>query len=172
MLRSLLEERYALKTHLESRARETYALTLARPDARLGQALRPAETDCKTLTAKAAETGTKDPCGLGSASLAAATGSMTVRGLTLEQLAGFVTRDVRRPVVNKTGLVGAFDWTLTWTPQLLARPDLDRNRFPAIDPTGPTIFTALQEQLGLKLASSTENRDVLMIDHIERPSEN
>jgi uncharacterized protein (TIGR03435 family) len=172
MLRSLLADRYKLKAHLEPRPQETYALVIARADGKLGDRLRPAEADCRSLMAKAEPTGARDVCGLGNAGLAATTGTLSVRGLTLDQLAGFINRDVRRRVVNKTGLAGVFDWTLTWTPQALARPDLDRNRFPTIDPNGPTIFTALQEQLGLKLTPSTENVNVLVIDHVERPSEN
>ena len=172
MLRSVLADRFNLRAHLESRAQETYALVLGRADGQPGGALRPADADCNTLAARAEQTGAKDVCGLGSASLATLTGTMTVHGLTLEQLAGFITRDVRRRVVDKTGLTGTFDWTLTWTPQALATPGLDRSRFPTVDPNGPGIFTALQEQLGLKLVPSTERVDVLVIDHIERPAEN
>ena len=172
MLRSLLAERYKLKAHTETRRQDVYALTTAREDGRLGPGLRPAAADCATLTARAEQTGARDVCGLGSTGMAPVTGTMTVKGLTLDQLAGLITRDVRRRVVNQTGLTGAFDWTLTWTPQTLARPDLDRSRFPGIDPDGPTIFTALQEQLGLKLSASKAGVDVLVIDHIERPTEN
>jgi uncharacterized protein (TIGR03435 family) len=172
MLRSLLAERYKLKAHTETRPQDVYALTIVRDDGQLGPGLRPAAADCATLTARAEQTGARDVCGLGSTGMAQVTGTMTVRGLSIGQLAGFISRDVRRRVVDRTGLTGAFDWTLTWTPQTLARPDLDRSRFPGIDPDGVTIFTALQEQLGLKLTASKQGVDVLVIDHIDRPTEN
>jgi len=65
-------------------------------------------------------------------------------------------------VINDTGLSGRYDVSLSWT------PELDQ----ASEANGPSIFTALQEQLGLKLESKREPIDVIVIDHIERPSQN
>jgi uncharacterized protein (TIGR03435 family) len=172
MLRAFLGDRFQLKVHTEVRTQKGLALVVADRDRKLGPSLKPTADDCATLSARAEQTSAQDPCGLGSASTATVTGEMSVRGLTLDQLAGFIARDVRARVVNRTELQGSFDWTLKWTPQTLARPDLDRNRFPTIDPNGPTISTALQEQLGLKLTPSEESANVLVIDHIERPTEN
>ena len=172
MLRALLADRFKLATHVESRPQKLYALVVARGDRRLGPGLRPAAGDCATLTARAANTGQVDPCGTGAVGNAGLTGQMSVRGLTVAQLAGLVTREVRTRVSDRTGLTGAFDWDLRWTPQQFARADLDRQRFPTIDPNGPTIFDALEDQLGLKLQAEDGAVDVLVVDHIERPTPN
>jgi uncharacterized protein (TIGR03435 family) len=90
-------------------------------------------------------------------------GKASVRGMGIDSLLGTIARDARRQVVDRTGLTGSFDWDLTWTPLM--------NRLPDIDPDGPTIFTALQEQLGLKLEGIKGTTDVLVIDRVERPTE-
>jgi uncharacterized protein (TIGR03435 family) len=99
------------------------------------------------------------------------TGRIAVRGLTIDTLR-VLSRDVGRTVVDKTGLTGIFDWELEWTPQAFSQRSFDRERFPTIDPDGPSIFTALPEQLGLRLESQQGQRDVLVIDHVEHPTEN
>jgi uncharacterized protein (TIGR03435 family) len=83
-----------------------------------------------------------------------------------------LARDAGRKVVDKTGLSGAFDCELTWTPQVFLQRSFDRERFSSIDPDGRSIFTAVQEQLGLKLESTRGAVDVLVIDHVEHPTEN
>jgi uncharacterized protein (TIGR03435 family) len=75
---------------------------------------------------------------------------------------------VRRQVVDKTGLPGNYDFTLHWDPETQS-PDLDRSD---AGPPGPSIFTALQEQLGLKLEPQKGPVDTLIVDSIEKPSEN
>jgi uncharacterized protein (TIGR03435 family) len=78
-------------------------------------------------------------------------------------LPGQLTGSVRRNIVDRTGLGGRFDITLQWTPELTAASDVgDR----------VSLFTALEEQLGLTLESSTGPVEVLVIEHIERPIEN
>ncbi len=69
-------------------------------------------------------------------------------------------------VVDKTGLTGAYDWRLTWT------PDAPGQAGTATNADAPSLFTALQEQLGLKLERSKTTVEVLVIDHVERPSAN
>ena len=69
------------------------------------------------------------------------------------------------------GLTGNFDWDFKWTPQAFQERPFDRQRFPTVDPDGPSIFTALQEQLGLKLESRRDMSEFLVIDGVERPSE-
>ena len=71
---------------------------------------------------------------------------------------------------EQTGLAGPFDWELKWTPELCLRNGCPG--FPQIDPDGPSIFQAVQEQLGLKLVSEPGQKEVLVIDQVERPSEN
>jgi uncharacterized protein (TIGR03435 family) len=100
------------------------------------------------------------------------TGVMSVRGFTIDQL-GIVTNDLeRRRFVDKTDLTGTYDWDLQWTPQRFLQATFDRDRFPTIDPDGPSIFTALEEQLGLKLESEKGEAGLLVIDHFEHPTEN
>ena len=77
-----------------------------------------------------------------------------------------------RIVIDRTGLTGAYDWDLKWTPQRCLQSTCDRDRFPTIEPDGPSIFTALQEQLGLKLVSDKGETEVLVIDRIDHPTEN
>jgi uncharacterized protein (TIGR03435 family) len=71
-------------------------------------------------------------------------------------------------VVDKTGLTGTFDLDLTWTPDQIPQGPIPPGA-PAIDPNGPSIFTAVQEQLGLKLDSQRGPVEVLVIDHAEHP---
>ena len=172
MLRTLLADRFKLATHPESRDEPVFALVFARSDRRLGRNLRPAATDCAALRAAAASSGDRDPCGLRTFVNALVTGRMSVRGMGLDQILGLLSRDAGRKVVDKTGLSGAFDCELTWTPQVFLQRSFDRERFSSIDPDGPSIFTAVQEQLGLKLESARGAVDVLVIDHVEHPTEN
>ena len=107
-------------------------------------------------------------------------GRLTANGMTITQLATMgLSRYAGRTVIDHTGLSGPFDWTLVWTPDNLpqrapgtpADQPVTVNGF-AIDPNGPSLFTALQEQLGLKLESTKGPVDVLVIDHVEHPTEN
>jgi uncharacterized protein (TIGR03435 family) len=95
----------------------------------------------------------------------------------MTQLTNAIGRFVGRTVVDRSGLTGVYDLDLKWTPENLpprapgTSPD-SRSTSTAfqIDPNGPSIFTALQEQLGLKLESTKAPVDVLVIDHIEKPT--
>jgi uncharacterized protein (TIGR03435 family) len=168
LLRNLLADRFTLVTHTEKKTTPVYALVLARADGRLGPNLRPATRDCASLRADPPGRD-PDPCGMLTSVTASVTGRMAVRGFDLSML-GRLAAEVERPIVDRTGLKGIFDWELTWTPQ---NPRL---RTPVqsatVDPNGPSIFTALQEQLGLKLESQQDERDVLVIDKVEQPTEN
>jgi len=174
MLRGLLADRFKLAMHQESRASKVWTLVRARKDGRLGPNLRQAKASCEELRASA-QPGESGPalCGMDSFVRALGTGTMSVRGFRLDQL-GIVTNEFgpSRPVVDKTGLTGTFDWDLKWTPQRFQQATFDRGRFPTIDPDGPSIFTALEEQLGLKLESQEGTESVLVIDRVERPTEN
>ena len=169
MLRTLLADRFKLVVHTETRVEPIYALVLAKRDGSLGPNLHPAAADCATLRTAALAAGPlkgSGPCGLGGL-----LGNMHIRGIGIDQLALMLQRDAGRRVVNKTGLTGNFDWDLTWTPQEFRQAPFDRERFPSIDPDGPSIFTATEEQLGLKLQPEKGEGDVLVIDRVERPTE-
>ena len=101
---------------------------------------------------------------------------MAVGGSTLAQFANAIGMFVGRIVVDKTGLTGNYDFNLTWTPDNMPQrppgaPEPLINGNP-IDPNGPSIFTAVQEQLGLKLDSQKGPVSVLVIDRAEHPTEN
>ena len=92
-------------------------------------------------------------------------------GATVDMLSAALANLVGRPVVDRTGLVGTFNFKLNWTPTEAATPNgLDPLSMP--DQTGPSIFTTVREQLGLELKATKGPAEVLIIDHVERPSMN
>jgi uncharacterized protein (TIGR03435 family) len=178
MMRALLAERFKLAVHHETKPVSAFTLVVARRDGRLGPALRPSAGDCDALAATARARNAAPPsnqpapvaptrCGA-----AMGIGHFTVGGGTLFQLANTLSNIVGQAVVDRTGLTGNFDIDLTWTPEQTAQRPPDTQDPPHADPDGPSIFTALQEQLGLKLESEKTPVDVLVIDHAEHPIEN
>jgi uncharacterized protein (TIGR03435 family) len=181
MIRALLEERFKLKVHREPREVPIYVLVLARPDGRLGRELKPSTTDCAALKAakpsggappEPPKPGERPRCGAW-----VGFGELIAGGQPLLELVSLLAGTVGRSVVDRTGLKGAYDIYLKWTPdRVLQRAagapvgDPIRVNGVEIDPNGPSIFTALQEQLGLKLESERGTVEALVIDHIERPS--
>jgi uncharacterized protein (TIGR03435 family) len=98
-------------------------------------------------------------------------------GVEVDRLTPVLSRILGRTVIDKTELTGKFDIQTQWTPdqnqlQAMAGGAQPDAQVPQFDPNGPSIFTALQEQLGLKLESQKGPVDVLVIDHVEKPSEN
>jgi uncharacterized protein (TIGR03435 family) len=76
----------------------------------------------------------------------------------------------RRLVIDRTGLTGRYNVSLKFTPDAITlRPAL-RSEYPQIDPEGPSLSTALKEQLGIKMKTQSEKVEVLVIDHVERPT--
>ena len=159
MLRRLLEERFQLKSHWEARPGVVYALSVSRPGK-----LQEARGDCPgILTDPASQTNTPPddaPCG----GLRNTPGRTKGYRLTTEQLAGSLSFFLQRPVVDKTGLTAKYDIELEWTPEATLMQTQDAGP--------PSIFAALQEQLGLKLKSAKGPVRVLVVDHVTRPSEN
>ena len=179
MLQSLLEERFKLKPRRETRQLPIYALVLARQNGKLGPALKPSAIDCQALAAARKQgaappdppkAGERPQCGthMGFGRIAG--------GMPMTSLARLMSDVVQRSVIDSTGLAGDFDLELSWTPdQLPSRPGMPadqpfRMNGVVIDPNGPSIFTAVQEQLGLKLDATRGPVEVLVIDHIERPT--
>jgi uncharacterized protein (TIGR03435 family) len=167
MLRALLEDRFTLVSHMETRQVTSYALMAARTDGRLGPGLRTAAVDCTTPAAREAHggPGPTHPC-----NPVVGIGQIGARGLPLDRLAGMLSTAAGGPVVDASGLSGNFDWDVSFTPQAFLQGSFDRERFPFIDPDGPSIFTAVQEQLGLKLEPRRTDIDVLVIDAVEQPT--
>jgi bla regulator protein blaR1 len=158
MLRSLLEDRFRMVTHRETRQIPIYALVIARSDGRLGPNIRRPANDYCAQRAKAAEKappppmGTSPVCGIRGNSQELTAGSFPIGGFT-----NFLASEADRIVIDRTGLTGVWDFALKWSPPNTPLPDPDR----------PSIFTALEEQLGLRLEPTTGPVEVLVIDHVE-----
>jgi uncharacterized protein (TIGR03435 family) len=157
MLRALLVERFRLVVRREARPSQVFALVRVRQD-QLGTGLRRAATTCEALAAASASS--VDACGLVAANSAGTTGRMSVRGLSMDTLTRLLRGEVGQPVLDETGLAGAFDLDLVFAPP----------RSPEGGANAPSIFTALQEQLGLKLEPRRGTRDVIVIERAERPT--
>jgi uncharacterized protein (TIGR03435 family) len=162
MTRALLEDRLRLKLHDEVRSLPVYNLAVLKKTAKL----KPTEDgscvviDLKTVLQSPPQL--PNYCGR----FTLTKGTTTVfdgYGVTINEFIARVLRTLDRPVIDRTGLTGRFDIHLEF-----ASTDL----LDAADTSQPSIFTAIQEQLGLKLANATGPVDVHVIDHIERPSEN
>ena len=164
MIRALLEDRFKLKVHREPRELPAYELVVTRPGA---AGLRKSDVDCDALFAAGQvtrpEPGVRPRCGItnGPVGVSGDTGLMA-GAFSMSQFAQFLQR-VGRPVIDKTGLAGRYDFDLAFAP--LAPPTAGA---PA-DPSRPTIFVALEEQLGLKLQPTNGPLDVIVIDSIEQP---
>jgi uncharacterized protein (TIGR03435 family) len=168
MLRTLVTERFKLKVHSETRVLAMYALVLARGDGRLGPRIRLSNIDNIDCSTPSTREQVAPPC-----QVRQAPASRTGRAVTMAQVARSLVGGVGGlPVLDHTGLAGRFDFDLEWTPDQPLRLPPNAPNLPPIDPNGPSIFTAVKEQLGLKLESTKGPVDVLVIDHAEHPSEN
>jgi uncharacterized protein (TIGR03435 family) len=154
MLQHLLEDRFKLVVRRTTRELPIYQLVRARSDGRLGDRLKRSDVDCSTRPLPAPAPGQPRPC-----VMVFGQGHLSSNGMTIAQLAEMgLARSVERPVLERTGLTGGYQWTLEWAPD--GSTDSDR----------PTLITALQEQLGLKLESTRGRVEVLMIDSVSRPT--
>jgi uncharacterized protein (TIGR03435 family) len=186
MLRSLLADRFKLVVRHEQRELPIYTLVKAREDGQLGPSLKPAAVDCGPSgrgrggppPAPPAPPGAR---GVASAPLAGcramiAPGRIEIGGQPMSQLATLLANQVGRPIVDKTGLSGGYDLQLSFLPDggrggpLGAAPP-GAPPLPPIDPDAPSLFTALQEQLGLKLESGRGPVDAIVIVSVEPPTE-
>jgi uncharacterized protein (TIGR03435 family) len=168
MLRRLLADRFKLTVHSETRELPVYALTLARSDRRLGPRLRSAEPCFRSP----ADGPPQQPplLGPGPCGFRIAIGRSTAKGVTMGAFAASLSNSVGRTVQDRTDLSGNFDLELEFTPdQTLNRPPGGQDA-PAPAAEGASIFTAVQEQLGLKLESQRGPVEVLVIDRVERPT--
>ena len=181
MVRALIEERFKLKVHREPREIPIYALVRARADGQLGPELKQSATDCEALRAarrkggpppEPPKPGERPQCGA-----RVLFGELAAGGQPLLELVSLLSGTVGRSIVDRTGLTGTYDIHLKWTPDQLpgrvagtAASEPVRVNGVDIDPNGPSIFTAIQEQLGLKLESERGTIEALVIDSIERPT--
>jgi uncharacterized protein (TIGR03435 family) len=164
MLQKLLADRFGLVTHRETRELPIYNLVLARSDGALGPRMRRSDTDCEKWLAE-------DPARLKGPRTDCMTQtfrrSHTSRTQSIPAILGPLQSLTGRPVVDRTGLTGRFNMDLEWTTSgdLSVNPGGD-----AAQGTGLSLFTALQEQLGLKLEPGRGPFEVVVVDKIERPT--
>jgi uncharacterized protein (TIGR03435 family) len=158
MMRALLEDRFGLKIHSEIRELPVYALTAARGGAKLTPS-KPGS--CVAIDVKSVLQAPPGPNYCGRFDMTRGTVRIAdAKGITVAGFAARVFRDtLDRPVIDKTGIAGLFDIHLEFS-------GVDD------DSAAPSIFTAVQEQLGLKLSPDTGPVDVLVIDHVQKPSPN
>jgi uncharacterized protein (TIGR03435 family) len=182
MLQPLLVERLQLRFHRETRERDIYALVLAREDGALGPNLKRSATDCAVLGAAprnalpAPAPGEAPACGL----IPSGPGRIVARGFGIGPLVAILnigSKALGRQIIDRTGLTGGFDIDLTYTPDALSAAALANRQGPPpplageVDPHGPTLFQALQDQLGLKVEPRKLALEMMVIDGIEPPAE-
>jgi uncharacterized protein (TIGR03435 family) len=158
-LRGLLKERFKLVERSEVRQFDVYALKRSRDDGRLGPGLSPSTVDCAVVRCVVSAPGQA--------------GRYFRPSAPMSSLVAALRMNVDRPVIDHTGLQGRFSIELNWAP--LTLPSLaalaaDRPGQPLPSREGPSIFTAVQEQLGLKLEPTVATLDVVVIESVERPT--
>jgi uncharacterized protein (TIGR03435 family) len=178
MLQVLLEERFKLTLHRETRQLPVYDLAVPKGGAKLQTSKEgsctPYLEDSAPPPAAAPGQPNRNYCGL-HLTVSGLNRALDGKGVTVAALAANLSRnytsDLGRTVIERTGLTGTFDVHLTWSIDPLAGPAAPDTASPP-DLAGPSLFTALQDQLGLRLESAKGPVEVLVIDHIEKPSEN
>jgi uncharacterized protein (TIGR03435 family) len=187
MLRSLLADRFKLVVRTEQRDLPIYTLVQAREDGKPGPNLKPAAVDCG-----AGGRGLPGPRGAvpgpgapapgapgslgGGCRMMIGPGRLMAAGQRIEQLARMLSTQLGRPVIDKTGLSGAYDIELSFMPEVgrggpIGPPPPGAPPLPPIDPDAPTLVTAIQEQLGLRLQAGRGPVDVIVIDSVQTPTE-
>jgi len=162
MLRTLLADRFKLKVHVERRDLPVYALVIAR-EGQLGPGLRESKVDCNAPGARkaAVDENSKEVCrinvyGFGKPG----PGDMTISDVnSISSLLARIQAFLDRPVIDATGLTGNFEWSLSFATRVDST-------------TAPIIYTALQEQLGIRAERRTAPFDVVVIDSVEMPTPN
>ena len=190
MILPLLEDRFGLKYHHETKQLRVYTLVVAKGGPKLKGAA-PAESVGEQPPPPPSPSGGIGGPGGGGARgspggprtmMRMSTQGMTLdaRGATIASLSQLISQQIGATVVDKTGLTGKYDFTLSFMPdnfmvngQMMrppggGTPDGAQTQ----EPVGPSLFTAVQEQLGLKLVAEKESVDVIVIDHIDQPSAN
>jgi uncharacterized protein (TIGR03435 family) len=154
MVQKLIADRFRLTFHRDKRELSVYVLSVARTGAKL---------------TKSENQDGHENFGL------RGLGAITVRTATMSNFAAMMQETVMdRPVIDQTGLAGRYDFTLNWTPDDSQFGGMGGKLPPPTDNTNPppNLYTAIQEQIGLKLEATKALTDVMIIDHVEKPSEN
>jgi uncharacterized protein (TIGR03435 family) len=183
MMQALLADRFKLAVHYEIKQQPIFALVLDKPG-KLGAKLQrhPDDSPCSTVPTPGAGPGAPatvaggfpESCGALNGWPVSGRIRLGARNVPMEMIATSLTNPqmlgVDRPVLDKTGLPGKYDFIMEFTPQINGPLPPGVNFQP--DESGPTFLEALKEQLGLKLDSQTGPVPVIVIDHVEQPSEN
>ena len=159
MVQSLLSDRFKLKFHYESKEMGVYALVPVKGGPQLKESAMP----------PSGRNGPRGPM------MRMGRGEMNGQGVPVEFLAKTLSRQLGRTILDETGLKGSYDFTLHWTPEegeMMGPKPAGTEPGPPPDASGPTIYTALQEQLGLKLESRRGPVEMYVIDNVARPTEN
>ena len=180
MMQALLADRFKLAIHYETRQMPVMALVLDKPG-KLGPKLQlhPADQPCSTVPvslgqpvpAKTTE-GFPQTCGALAAWLEGGLVHAGGRNMDLQVVANQLTNpilNIDRPVLDRTGLTGKYDFIFEFTPQFNGPPPPG---LPPLDESGPTLQEAMKAELGIKLEPQTGPVDVIVVDHVEQPSEN
>lgn len=175
MLQSLLQDRFQLAFHRETKELPIYALVLARKQGKLGPGLT--ESDSCTPpdpTKPAPRPKLGEPATLGCGGMIISARALTAASVPVGNLASSLSRLLGRMVVDKTGLTGKFNIQMEWSPDEAqgVQPAPVGPTAPTSDTAAPSLFTALQEQLGLKLESQKGPVEILFVDRADKPSEN
>lgn len=187
MLQQLLQDRFQLQLHRETKELPIYALVLAHKDGKLGPGITESKEGACTLSDPSKpfplpEPGKPLPLGCGNVFMGrdptTPPGYQELRALrvSIARIIPILSQRVGRAVIDKTGLAGTYDIVVNFTPdenQLagMAAPGVPPPQVSS-DASGPSLFTALQEQLGLKLESQKGPVEIFVIDRAEKPSEN
>jgi len=183
MVQSLLRDRFKLVTRRETRQLPVYNLTLARSDGRLGPELRRSTIDCAAVRVARAAAPAPTPlssmprpgevieCSTTIIPNPGAGLTLTASAMRFEQLPRVLTQFVARPVYDKTGLTGEFDVVLRALPEPGSGSGFRPPPAALPDTDIPTVFTAIQEQLGLRLESARGPAEVLVIESVSRPTD-
>lgn len=170
MLRALLEDRLKLRAHQETRELPVYDLVLAKGTPHLKRSEDQSAPDLSQISNVPYDLKISPPRGMTQVIPDPASGSFVLSGtaITISKLATNLTLYAGRRVVDQTHLEGLFDVRLVFDPNVAPQPNAGVNG----DSSVPSIFTALQEQLGLKLESARGRVEVLVIDSVTKPTEN
>jgi uncharacterized protein (TIGR03435 family) len=161
MLQEFLADRFQLRVHYETKQVPAYALVLAKKGAKFK------ETPADRIPLSASK-------GAGGHITRSRPGQITEEWVSMPYFAKFLSLQVQRPVIDRTGLAGRYDLQLDWTPEDSPSPSTDTaGRVSAASTaSGPSLFTALNEQLGLRLIPEKGTLEMLVIDHVELPGDN
>jgi len=166
MVRGLLAERFSVVVRTAQREISMDALT--RAGTSTGPQLRPSSVECSAEGAPLPSMPSASP----HCTLRVAFGRINGTGQHIADLVGALSRLTRRHVVDETALAGRYDFVLAYTPDAVTLDPATRSEFPAIDPDGPALNTALQEQLGLRLRTTRGPVDVLVVERALPPGPN